>query len=366
MSVKKFLSAILLGGISLSLGQLSSFGQTPTSVPANSITAPASATAVTVARRPIAEDTLYRIGPGDTLEIRVFGQPEMSKDFRVDNQGRIRPVFIKEDLTVACMTELQVARMLEEKYSKYLRTPMVDVFVKDFQSQPIAVIGAVMQPGRFKLQRRIRLLELLGQAGGVNGNSGTTINLIRSQEYNYCRNPTGVAVPVAVAKQDAKPDEAANGEKSTDEAFAGQLITLNLRDVLLGTPETNIYVEPGDTISVPDADQVFLVGGVMRPGPIVMRQTLRLSEAIGMAGGFFTDVSKNKIRVSRQIAGSTQREIQTIDFEAIEKKKAEDLILRPSDVIEVPASTVKGIGRSLLGLIAPTAGQLPLRVIRPY
>ena len=363
MSVKKFLCAILLGGISLSFVHLSSFGQTVS--PANVVpaSAPPAPTAATP-RRPVAEDTLYRIGPGDTLEIRVFGNPEMSKDFRVDNQGRIRPVFIKEELTVACLTEIQVARMLEEKYSKYLRTPMVDVFVKDFQSQPIAVIGAVMQPGRFKLQRRIRLLELLGQAGGVNGNSGTTINLIRSQEYNYCRNPAGMPAPLLVAVP--KPDEAANGEKTTDEAFAGQLITLNLRDVLLGTPETNIYVEPGDTISVPDADQVFLVGGVMRPGPIVMRQSLRLSEAVGMAGGFFTDVSKNKITVSRQIAGSTQRETLIVDFEAVEKKKAEDLILRPSDVINVPASTVKGIGRSLLGLIAPTAGQLPLRVLRPY
>ena len=361
MSVKKFLSAILLSGIGLALAQIPSFGQTPASTNA----APASATAVATARRPMAEDTLYRIGPGDTLEIRVFGQPEMSKDFRVDNQGRIRPVFIKEDLAVACMTELQVARMLEEKYSKYLRSPMVDVFVKDFQSQPVAVIGAVIQPGRFKLQRRIRLLELLGQAGGVNGNSGTTINLIRSQEYNYCRNPMGVASQPVVASPPAVAS-VNDPAKATDEIFAGQLITLNLRDVLLGTPETNIYVEPGDTISVPDADQVFLVGGVMRPGPLVMRQALRLSEAIGMAGGFFTDVAKNRIRVSRQIAGSTQRENLTVDFEAIEKKKAEDLILRPSDVIEVPSSAVKGIGRSLLGLIAPTAGQLPLRVLRPY
>ena len=354
MSVKKFFSATLLGAISLFFVQLSSLGQTGSPAPA-SVNAASVPTAATP-RRPVAEDTLYRIGPGDTLEIRVFGQPEMSKDFRVDNQGRIRPVFIKEDLTVACMTELQVARMLEGKYSKYLRSPMVDVFVKDFQSQPVAVIGAVMQPGRFKLQRRMRLLELLSQAGGKSGNSGTTINLIRSQEYNFCSNPTGIT----------KPGEAANNEKPADDIFAGQLITLNLNDVLLGTPETNIYVEPGDTVSIPDADQVFLVGGVMRPGPIVMRQTLRLSEAIGMAGGFFTDVSKNKIHVSRQIAGSTQREDIIVDFEAVEKKKAEDLILRPSDVIEVRSSAVKGIGRSLLGLIAPTAGQLPLRVIRPY
>ena len=144
------------------------------------------------------------------------------------------------------------------------------------------------------------------------------------------------------------------------------MITLNLRDVMMGTPETNIYVEPGDIVTVPDADQVFLVGGVMRPGAIPLRQQLRLSEAIGMAGGFFADVSKKDIRVSRQIAGSTQREIRKVDYEAIEKRKAEDLILQPSDVIEIPASAAKGIGRSLLGMIAPTAAQLPMRIVRPY
>ena len=360
MSLRKNAWRCLASAAALGLSGLTVSAQTAAPTNAAPVAPSPVAVAATATTRPlIEEDTLYRIGPGDVIEIRVFGHPEMSKDARVDNLGRIRPVFIQEELTAACMTEVQLARLLEEKYRKYLRSPQVDVFVKDYQSQPVSVIGAVMQPGRFKLQRRIRLLELLSQAGGASGNSGTTINLIRSKEYSRCEMPNLAAspqLPVLVG-----PDAAPK-----DDQFAGQLITLNLRDVLLGTPETNIYVEPGDTISVPDADQVFLIGGVMRPGSITMRQTLRLSEAIGMAGGFFTDVSKNKIRVSRQIAGSTQREIRIVDFEAIEKKKAEDLILQASDVVEVPASTVKGIGRSLLGLIAPTAGQLPMRIIRPY
>jgi polysaccharide export outer membrane protein len=220
----------------------------------------------------------------------------------------------------------------------------------------VAVIGAVVTPSRFQLQRRIRLLELLSQAGGPSGAAGLTVNLIRSKEYDHC-----FPAPAIVKLTDTPPAPDAPGNP-----FDGQLITLNLRDVLLGKPDMNIYVQPGDVISVPEADQVFLVGGVMRPGPIPLRQAMRLSEAIGMAGGFFTDVSKKKILVSRQVANSTQREIHPVNFEDIEKKKAEDPILYPGDVVEVTSSTAKGIGRSLLGIIAPTAAQLPLRVVRPY
>ena len=363
------MSAVLLSCVSAGQAQTAApANAAPAVAPVTMTSAPPSARAATMTARSMTEeDTLYRIGPGDVIDIRIFGRPEMSKEARVDNLGRIRPIFIQEEITVACMTEVQLARLLEEKYRKYLRSPQVDVFVKDYQSQPIAVIGAVMQPGRFKLQRRIRLLELLTQAGGANGNSGTTVNLIRNKEYSFCApKPVNAIVPVeAAVKVSATPDALANNKKM-DDPFAGQLITLNLRDVLLGRPESNIYVEPGDIVSVPDADQVFLTGGVMHPGPIPMRQAIRLSEAIGMAGGFFADVSKKSIRVSRQIPGSTQREIHIVDFEAIEKKKAEDWILQPSDVIEVTSSMAKGIGRSLLGIIAPTAAQLPMRALRPY
>ncbi|NOT59025.1 MAG: hypothetical protein HOP19_02245, partial [Acidobacteria bacterium] len=316
------------------------------------VTAPVSVPAKLIAE----EDMLYRLGPGDVIEVRVFGKPEMSREYRIDNLGRMRPLFIQEELAVTCLTEMQLARLMEDKYRKYLRSPVVDVFVKDYQSQPVAVMGAVMQPSRFKLQRRIRLLELLSQAGGPSGSAGTTINLIRTKEYDHC-------MPHQAIKKlsDAPVDPNAPGEP-----FDGQLITLNLRDVSRGRPEANIYVEPGDVISVPEADQVFLTGGVMRPGPIPLRQALRLSEAIGMAGGFFTDVSKKDIHVSRQIANSTQRETIKVDYDAIEKKKADDPILQPGDLIEVRSSTARGIGRSLLGIIAPTAAQLPMRIVRPY
>ena len=320
----------------------------------------------------------YRIGPGDLLDIRVFGHPEMGREARVDNGGRIRIPFLDE-IRAACLTEVELSRAIEEKLRKYLRAPQVDVLVKDYQSQPVAVMGAVSHPGRFLLQRRVRLLELLALAGGANPTAGASLNLIRGKDYDYCANPG--ATPAAVAAEKASgPDKMDKMDKTdapgeaqavaqtaeSDKLFDGSFVTISLHDLLGGASAANIFVEPGDIVSVPEADQVFMTGGVMRPGPIALRQATTLLQAIGIAGGFYPDAAKKRIRILRQMPGSQERKEEIYDYEAIEKRKAKDVVLLPNDLIEVPSSTAKSMGRGLLNLVVPTAGQLPLRIIRPY
>ena len=313
-----------------------------------------------------ADEQRYRIGPGDLLDIRVFGHPEMGREARVDNAGRIRIPFLDE-IQAACLTETQLSKAIEDKLRKYLRAPQVDVLIKDYQSQPVAVLGAVSHPGRFLLQRRIRLMELLAYAGGVNTSAGSSLNLIRGKDYDFCAQP---APPASAIGGDQANDKASDADKVTDKVtdklFDGSLVSISLHDLMAGGTAANVYVQPGDIISVPEADQIFMTGGVMHPGPIPLRQATTLSQAIGMAGGFFQDASKKKIRVLRQAPGSTERKEEIYDYEAIEKRKAKDVALQANDLIEVPSSAAKGVGRSLLGIIAPTAAQLPLRVVRPY
>jgi len=111
-------------------------------------------------------DSRYRIGPGDVLEIRVLRAPELSRDaVRVDQSGMIRMPMWNDDVRAACLTEGELAQHIAKLYLKYKRDPHVDVFVKEFQSQPVAVTGAVHAASNFKLQRQVRLLELLSFAG---------------------------------------------------------------------------------------------------------------------------------------------------------------------------------------------------------
>jgi len=84
------------------------------------------------------------------------------------------------------MTEQQLADDIGTRYVDYLRSPQVDVFIREFQSQPVAVLGAVRAPSRFQLQRRVRLLELLSFAGGPTDNAGRTIQIVHTTTSAAC------------------------------------------------------------------------------------------------------------------------------------------------------------------------------------
>src|SRR5262245_577052 len=111
--------------------------------------------------------TLFRIGPGDLLEIRVLNRPQLSRDsVRVDNDGLIRIPMVDDAIRASCRTEAELADDISQRYLKYLRHPQVSVFIKEYSSNPVAVIGAVDKPGQFQLNRRVRLLELISLSGG--------------------------------------------------------------------------------------------------------------------------------------------------------------------------------------------------------
>jgi polysaccharide export outer membrane protein len=220
----------------------------------------------------------------------------------------------------------------------------VDVFVKEFQSQPVAVVGAVNAPGQFKLQRQVRLLELLTYAGGQAERAGQSIQVVHAGGPSICEQPA---------------ESQAEGE-----AVSNQVATYKLSDTLLGLPDANPYVRPGDIISLPAADQIFVIGNVIKPSIIPLREPTTISRAIAMAGGLGPAGKKSKVHVVRQQPGPNGAKSDFyVDLSAIEKRKAEDVTLQANDIIEVGTSTGKSILTSLLGVIAPTVTQGAVRVI---
>lgn len=279
----------------------------------------------------------YRIGPGDVLDVRVFNRPQLSRDaVRVDNRGMIRMPMIDSEIHAGCRTESELSEELVALYLKYQRRPQVDVFVKDYSSKPVAVVGAVDKPGQFQLQRRLRLLELISLAGGPTERAGQRILIAHSAEISTCM-------------ENAK-------------AAAGGFESYDLNNTLKADAVSNPYVHAGDVITIPEAQQVFVVGNVFRPTSIPLKERVTLSQAVAMAGGTMPDTKKDSIRVLRQLPGSTAKTEIVVDLNAISKRKADDLELMPNDIIEVPASAGKRILRTILSAVAPTAS-LPLRVI---
>ncbi|OLE50998.1 MAG: hypothetical protein AUG51_24825 [Acidobacteria bacterium 13_1_20CM_3_53_8] len=313
-----------------------------TSTPSTQTNEALQASSAVVAQSSSVVDERYRIGPGDLLDLHVLRAPELSRDsIRVDQRGMIRIPMIDYDVPASCRTESELAQQIATIYLRYKRNPHVDVFVKEYQSKPVAVIGAVTQPGRFQMQRRIRLLELLAYVNGPTEHAGRTVNVIHAGAINQC-------------------DTAAVNQQAEDtQSFAAY----KLSDLLRGDPSANPVISPGDIITVPEAEQAYVVGNVARPTNILLREPVTITRAIAMAGGVLRDTRTDQIRIVRQVPGSTQKSTIMVDLRAINRQRAEDIQLQPNDIVEVQESASKSLLRSLLGTIAPAVSQLPIRVI---
>jgi polysaccharide biosynthesis/export protein len=286
------------------------------------------------------QDDRYRIGPADVLDIRVYNRPQLSRDaVRVEGNGMIRMPLIENEIQAACRTEGELAKEIATRYAKYYRNLQVDVFIKEYHAKQVAIIGAVNDQSRFELQRRVRLLELLTYAKGPSQKAGQTINIVHSTATSPCK------------QQDENADVSA--------LFS----SYKLSDVLRGDPAANPYLEAGDIVTVPDADQVYVVGNVFMPLTISLREPVTLTRAIAMAGGLKQDTKKDKIRVLRQEPGAATRTEITVDLSAIEKKRSEDVALLPNDIVDVPTSAGKSFFRSLVQGVVPSVSQLPVRVV---
>jgi len=280
----------------------------------------------------------YRIGSGDVLEVRVYNRPQLSRDaVRVEGNGMIRMPLIDGDIQAACKTEGELAKEISTRYARYYRNLPVDVFIKEYHAREVALIGAVNEQGRYQMQRHIRLLELLTFAKGPSDKAGQTINIVRAPRTDVC-----------------EQDSTSKGEG---------LISLRLNDTLRGDEGANPYVEAGDIVTIPEAEQVYVVGNVYSPKSLPLKESLTVSRAIAMAGGPLRDSKTDRVHVVRHssVAGS-QSEIY-VNLTAIARKKEDDLLLQPNDIIEVQESTGKSLIRSLIGAVAPSVAQMPVRVI---
>ena len=316
--------------------------ETAPEAPPPTSTEKSAADATASAPRP---DDRYRIGPGDVLDIRVFNRPQLSREaVRVDQAGLIQMPLIEGDIKAACLTEGELAKEIASLYLKYQRHPYVNVFVKEYSSTPVAVIGAVDKPGRFQLQRRVRLLELLAFAGGQTEKAGARIQLARTGSINTCDAPAGGA-PAA-------------------EDVAESFFYFNLKDTLRGDEKSNPYVRPGDIINLPEADQVYVVGNVFKPQAVTLNEPVTVSQAIAMAGGTLPATKNNGIRIIRQTPGSSEKTVITVDLGAINKRLADDVALQANDIVEVPTSSGKKLMNNILGAISPFIGNLPVHVLR--
>ncbi|MBV8859476.1 MAG: polysaccharide biosynthesis/export family protein [Acidobacteria bacterium] len=298
----------------------------------------------------------YRIGPRDVLTIRVTAPdivPQFSAEAMEVNECGMIPLLSvqneeQNEIKAAGMTTNELQEQLRKFYTKYKRNPQVVVKVREYNSQPVAINGAVARPGQFQLRRPVRLLELLQfYSGGATEKSGGRIQIARMPALGMC---------------ETKP---ANGATPIDEATAPSFLSFKLEDTLKGDERANPFLQPGDVITLPEAKEAYVVGNVLRPGPVLLRdEHLTVTRAIAMVGGRMPDTRKEKVRIIRPNPNGGESQEIPVDIAAIENHKAEDIVVQANDIIEVPVAGGKRLLRNLMNTVVPAAGNLPVQVIR--
>ncbi len=247
----------------------------------------------------------YRVGPGDVLEVQVFGNDDLSRSASVQPSGAIHLPLIGE-VPVSGLTVTEIQRTLVSLWGRdYLVSPQVEVRVTEYQSQFAFVVGEVNQPGRKPLRGRTRLIDVLVEAGGFTPRASGEVSIARS-----------------------------------DGAFENGGQTLRLR--LAGGPMTpqdqvnlEIPLRSGDIITAQPKQYVTVEGEVNRPGRYAIDGELSVTGAISSAGGL-TRFGSHDVRVRRVDPGSGATEIVKVDLKKVRDGKAPDLALLPNDVVSIP------------------------------
>lgn len=299
----------------------------------------------------------YLLGPGDVLDVRVFGQPELSSSVQVDSDGNLSALpFLETPIKAKCRSDKEVQKDIAVAYAKFINNPQVSVRISERNSrQPATVFGAVRQPTRVEMKRRVRLNELMAVSGGFTERAAGTIQILHTEPL-MCPEP---------------------GEEALAEPIDGTRIPLQIlkiSDLRAGRPEANPVIRPGDYVLVTEAEPVYITGAVNSPGGIYLRDQLMLSRAIAMVGGARKEAKLSDVKIFRQVPGSANQEVIHVDVAAIKKNQKPDFLLQPYDVIEVSEAGMfssSRIGSTLMNAISggmssavSTSGTyLPSRII---
>jgi polysaccharide export outer membrane protein len=298
-------------------------------------------------------DEPHRILRGEVLNIRVAGKPEFSREaVRVDERGMITMALILDDIKASCHTAEELASDIAALYLKVIQQRyQIEISVQEQNKLSIVVLGKVRAPGRFVLQRPVRLLEMLALAGGTSEGAGQDILITHTALPSDCNQSVSEIQPAST-----------NQSTSHDvHEMDARVDVYNLADILRGDEKSNPNVQQGDIVTVMESQVVFVVGNVVKPQKITFKEPITITQAIAMSGGILKDSRTDKVRVIRQKLGELTKTVIIVDIKAVINHHAQDLILQSNDIVEVPSK--KKRRGDHFGVAPSAANNLPLRVI---
>ncbi len=277
------------------------------------------------AQAPAAAGTV-RIGPGDLLDISVYGVPDLSQKTRVTSSGDIYlPLIGYVHLDGLSVEEAQATIEKKLVEGQFVNDPHVAIFVAEYATG-VTVMGEVSHPGIYPIFGSRRLFDIISAAGGLTDKAGRVVTIThrdRPQE------------PISVA---FSPDPAANSA-------------------------TNVDIVQGDTIVVTRAGVIYVVGEVQQPSGFLMEgsQNFTVLKALALAHGSGRYAALNSSKIIRKNADGSYKEVP-VALRRILDAKEKDVVMQADDILFVPASGGKRAAEQTLNSVLGIASGLALRI----
>lgn len=267
-----------------------------------------------------ATDESLKIGPSDLLHLQVFDTPELDQSVRVTDAGEIH-LLLGPTVKVAGLTPNQAAQQVREALvaGKLMVNPRISVLIEQYATQNVSVMGQVKAPGSYPIGTPRSIVDVLALAGGLTDAADRHITIERrndpSQRVSY---------------------------------FLSNSASQSLDD--------SVKIYPGDTIVVPKAGIVYVLGDVGRPGGYLItnnNSTMTILQAVTMAGGTNKTSSPAHTRLMRK--SGTGYEEMTIQLKDMQQGKQADMEAQPDDVIYIPFSYLRNMVISSPAILAAAA-----------
>ena len=271
--------------------------------------------------------SVVRLGPGDLIEVNVYNVPELATKARVSNSGDVYLPLI-DYVHVEGLTQEEAQTLIQKRLEDggFVRSPHVTIFVDEANSQGVTVIGEVGKPGIYPDPVDRKLYQVISEAGGFSSTASRKVTILRRSQ----------PAPIHIVLPRDLGDDASG----------------------------NVDILPGDTITVPKAPIVYVVGDVGRPsGFLVDNGTLTVLQAIALAGGTNRTAKMGGVRLIRKTpTGMTET---TVPLKKMLEAKAPDVTLQADDILFVPISAGKLAARRTVDVALTMATTVGIYTIRP-
>lgn len=260
-----------------------------------------------------------RLGPGDLIEVGVYNVPELATKARVGNSGDIYLPLI-DYVHVGDLTLEEAQALIQKRLEDggFVRNPHVTIFLDESASQGVTILGDVNRPGIYPAIGNRKLYDLISAAGGFTPSAGRKVSIVRL----HAKSPITVDLPRDLAE--------------------------DMQD--------NIEILPGDTITVPRAPIIYVVGDVGHPtGLLVDNGHLTVLQALALAGGTNHTAKMGGTRIIRK--GPTGMTETKVPLKKMLEAKVPDINLQADDILFVPLSGARvAAGQGFSAAISAATG----------